>query len=242
MKKRNPVIGINMDFLPDKNKTGKKALKGIYTSKSLYSEAILENGGIPFLIPCSGKHKSLQNCLDMLDGFLFVGGGDYPPEFYGEKKSSKPIYLIQKRRYDNDIFLASEVMKRKLPALGICAGIQLLNIIAGGKVIQHVESPLPHTHGVTHTVEITSGKILEDLFGKGKTEVNSYHHQAIDPRFVGKNLEITAWSEDGTAEAVESKSGQYILGLQWHPEKMEPDHRNKIFKSFVHACRNHHVS
>lgn len=229
------MIGVNMDFAADVN--WKDAKRDKYFVLTQYLDSIYEAGGIPVPIPCLKNGKALSSYIDIIDGFIFVGGADYPPESYDEVKSSESLAIMVKRRYENDLALASSVMDRHIPILGICAGVQLLNIIAGGKLIQDIDSSATHTKGAKHKIEISGGKILKSLFGEIKMEVNSFHHQAIDPHHVGRGFEVTALSEDGILEAVESSSERFILGVQWHPERMGCSHRNRIFRAFIKACK-----
>ena len=226
-----------MDFSPDVKMVRGDTQWSRYFVGTRYLDAICEAGGLPVPIPCTGDGKIPEKYIDAIDGFLFIGGADYPPEFYGEAKSSESVKLMEKRRYENDMLLASAVMERHLPILGICAGMQLMNIVSGGKLIQHIDSPVIHTGWVFHKVKINGGKILKELFGKKTIEVNSFHHQAVEPSCVRKDFEVTAMSEDGIIEAIESKSERFILGLQWHPERMGRAHRDKVFKTFMKACK-----
>lgn len=231
-----PLIGVNMDFSPDDGVRKDGARRDRYYVITQYLDSIYDEGGIPVPIPCTRSRRLMHVHIDALDGFLFIGGADYPPEYYGEKQVSDSVKLMEKRRYESDMALAEAVLGCHFPILGICGGAQLINIISGGKLVQDIESSVIHAGGAVHKVKITGGKILRSLFGGKEFKVNSFHHQAISPCHIGKGFEVAALSEDGIIEAIESKSERFMLGLQWHPERMAFAHRNKIFKTFVKAC------
>jgi len=239
MPRRAPVIGINTEFDPPQEKTRDR-----YRLNANYVERVREAGGLPLLVPCVEDKKTLKAYLQKVDGFLFTGGPDYPPEFYGEKigEKTKPMNT---RRARADIFLAREAIhKMKIPVLGICAGAQLINIACGGKLIQHLPNAKkhicigPHEDSV-HPADITGGRIIAGLFGKGRITVNSSHHQAVDPDFLPETLQVSALSDDGVVEAVEpARPGRFLLGVQWHPERINDiPHRKKLFAAFIKAVK-----
>ncbi len=230
---KRPLIGINMDF---SESLGKKTDDSKYIVGINYVKSVCEAGGLPLLIPCTDDETLLEQYIEKADGFLFIGGRDYSPEWYNEPVHCK-TGLVHERRLSADKKLAKSVLSRNLPVLGICAGHQLINIEYGGKLIQHLETSVEHTDENYHTVDIKGGRILADIFKSGCITVNSCHHQAIDPGSIGSGLKAVAWAEDGTIEAVESvDKNRFILGVQWHPERInDPEHRKLIFKSFIKA-------
>jgi gamma-glutamyl-gamma-aminobutyrate hydrolase PuuD len=157
----------------------------------------------------------------MADGVLLIGGRDYDPADYGE--SPHPETVMNRMRPHFDIAFGKAVLKREMPVLGICAGCQLLNIVSGGKLIQHLENAEEHRNGVFHRA-----KILQDgFFARGaglsagdEMTVNSYHHQAVSPAAVGAGFNITAQAFDGSVEAIEREGSRMVLGVQFHPERM----------------------
>jgi len=129
----------------------------------------------------------------------------------------------------------------QMPVLGICAGPQLFNITLGGKLVQHLPTAEDHIaytpiQDKEHEIEITGGRILTSLFGKGKISVNTNHHQAADPEFLGSGLQVVACADDGVVEAIESTEERFLLGVQWHPERTRDiNHQKKIFNAFIKA-------
>jgi putative glutamine amidotransferase len=218
------IIGLNVDFNEGRHLIGDSYLKNIIAA-----------GGVPLLVPCHQNLKALNAYLQMVKGFVFIGGYDYPPHYYGAGPSRQE-WLLHKRRAKADLYLAKQVLKRKLPVLGICGGHQLINIVLGGKLIQHLSNAKQHVLA-KHAVEIRSGKILGRLFGMRKIMVNSSHHQAVMPGKLGRGLEPVAFAENGVIEAFESPRYPFLLGLQWHPERMPwQAHAEKIFKALVNAA------
>ncbi|MFZ2656804.1 MAG: gamma-glutamyl-gamma-aminobutyrate hydrolase family protein [Victivallales bacterium] len=221
---KRPAIGLNIDFREKKDAP-------TYRIKSDYVDAVYEAGGIPLLIPSIPDKSLLKEYVSKCDAFILTGGKDYPPEYYGETRHSK-TNILPKNRSETDFILSTLLLKTSKTVLGICAGHQLLNIVLGGKLIQHIDG---HSDDIYHKVKIgKDSKILRDIFGKTEILVNSSHHQAINPKYIGKGLTTAAVSEDGVIEAVEHRGKQMILGIQWHPERIKfPEHRNKIFKWLV---------
>ncbi len=205
-----------------------------------YLDAILEAGGLPLLVP--PREDLAQEYFKRADGVLFTGGLDYPPKLYGEK----PHETIQEQtpeRTKADLKLMRLALASPKPSLGICAGLQLCNIAAGGALIQHLPTAEAHTRKAeedsAHAVELGKGSLLAELFGAGTIQVNSSHHQAADPKRIGKGLRITARATDGTIEGIEKMrpGGRFFLCVQWHPERiLNPAHRRKIFKAFINSC------
>ncbi len=226
-----PVIGLNIDCREKRDAP-------TYRIKSYYVDAVHEAGGLPLLVPSIPDRKLLSEYVNKADAFIFIGGRDYPPEYYGEKKHEKTKLLPQKR-YQTDFMLAELLLKTEKPLLGVCAGHQLLNIVLGGKLIQHLEG---HSDEIYHKIKVgMESRILKGIFGKTLLSVNSSHHQAINPGHLGRGLKVAAISADGTIEAVESTGKHIILGVQWHPERIKfPGHRRKFFNWFVGIAGKYH--
>ena len=204
---------------------------------SSYVRRISDAGGVPFMIPSLEKSENIASLLDMADGVVLIGGKDYPAEYYGE--APHPQAQRDRLRPHFDIAFATEVLRRDLPVLGICAGCQLLNIVTGGKLIQHLPNADEHTGGTSHRSEILTDGFFAEAVGKKAGEsltVNSFHHQAVDPDHLGKNLQITARAYDGSVEAVELTGKRMVLGVQFHPERMD-DLAPQLFGYFISRCR-----
>lgn len=233
MKNGKPTIGINMDCTIKKGKVW-------YRIPENYVKAIVDYGGIPRLFPIYYDAEFIEEQIDDCDGFLFMGGDDYPARYFGMKPDSHEGPMI-KERVEFDITLANLILKTSKPVLGICAGAQLINIVNGGKLILNIDGHgdgLGKGKDVYHNVKIIEEGILKKLFGTDNFEINSGHHQSINPKFVSDNLKITAMSEDGIVEAIEGIEGRFLLGLQWHPERIKDLKQRKIiFDKFISECK-----
>lgn len=220
-----------------------------YDLKAAYADAVFRAGGLPFILPYTDDRALIEQYLDRVSGLLITGGAfDIPPEAYGEQ--SKPgLGVLKHGRTNFELSVLRLALQRKLPVLGVCGGMQLLNVAFGGTLIQdiltEVSTAKPHEqkHDRTqphHPIEVKEATLLADcLGGKGQLMVNSTHHQAV--KDVGPGLIASAISPDGIVEAIESTSkDQFALGVQWHPELMVdsvPPNLG-IYKIFVHRARD----
>ena len=189
---------------------------------SSYAQRVSDAGAVPMLIPSIEKRENIETLLDLADGVLLIGGKDYHPAYYGEIPHEKTS--LERLRPHFDIAFGEAVMRRDLPVLGICAGCQLLNIVSGGKLIQHLPNADEHTGGIFHEAQVIREGFFSRAAGKAPGEkimVNSFHHQALDPAHTGKNLVVTAVAFDGSIEAVEVPGKRMVLGVQFHPERMD---------------------
>ena len=189
---------------------------------SEYAWRVSASGAVPVLCPSIERLELVESLLDVADGVLFIGGKDYDPRSYGE--APHPETAMTRKRPDFDLCFARAALRRDLPILGICAGCQLLNIVTGGKLVQHLGNADEHTKGVFHTATVTAsgffGRALGAAVGSRVT-VNSFHHQAVDPEHLGAGIRITGVAFDGTVEAVEMPGTRMVLGVQFHPERMD---------------------
>ncbi len=227
-----PVILINSDVEPE----GQRGTLRVRLPAA-YVDAVAVAGGLPVIVSPTLAPELLRVHLARCDGVLFIGGQDYPPAWYGEAPhpETKELHPV---RAAADRELARAALASDVPILAICGGQQLLNLTCSGKVVQHLPHAETHTGDKLHPVTIRGGRILRELFGEGRTEVNSYHHQAAHPDAIGKGLVVTALADDGTVEALEGTDPQrFVLGVQWHPERhYDLEHRKKIFEAFMRAC------
>ncbi|MFZ3047606.1 MAG: gamma-glutamyl-gamma-aminobutyrate hydrolase family protein [Desulfatirhabdiaceae bacterium] len=210
-----------------------------------YAEAVIKGGGIPLILPFSEHSEIILQMVEPFDGFLFPGGIDVDPRFYAETKidalgSADP----ELDRFQMTVFHAA--VTRKKPVLGICRGIQLINVALGGSLYQDIPSQfstatLKHmqdvlSFDVDHPVTIAPATRLHDIFGP-EIRVNSRHHQSV--KELGDGLIVTARAPDGVIEAAEHRELSIDL-VQWHPELMlrKNDDMRCLFESFVRRCRD----
>ncbi|MBQ9502588.1 MAG: gamma-glutamyl-gamma-aminobutyrate hydrolase family protein [Lentisphaeria bacterium] len=189
---------------------------------SRYAQRVSDAGAVPMLIPSIEKKENIETLLDLADGVLLIGGRDYDPRFYGEEP--RPETVMTRRRPHFDIAFGEAVLARAMPVLGICAGCQLLCIVSGGKLIQHLPDSKEHTGGATHRARVLESGFFAQACGAGPGEeltVNSFHHQAVDPEHPGRNMRITARAFDGSVEGIELAGERMVLGVQFHPERMD---------------------
>lgn len=212
-----------------------------YIHPDRYSRALIEAGALPVAVPAFVTEDICDKYLDTAEGLLLIGGPDVPPELYGETPAPEVKPLPHSVAL-NHLALARKAFERNIPILGICLGMQELNVLNGGKLIQHL-GDLTSRHRMDgadryHMVELSSGSYLAEIFGTDAIEVNSAHHQAVDPAHAAPGASITAWS-DGVVEAIEFPGNTFRIGVQWHPERIRiEEHRRKLFAAFTDSCRS----
>jgi putative glutamine amidotransferase len=181
-------------------------------------------------VDVSDADDGLQGC----DGLLLTGGVDVDPSLYGEFPHMMTQAAVPGRD-ELEMTLLREAMARDLPVLAICRGVQLLNVCMGGSLLQHIddqshvadERNASSWHGVT----VERGSRLYDVLGAERSIVNSRHHQAVTPDRLAPGLRITAMSDDGLVEAVEGTAQHWLVGVQWHPERLEEEAPTFVFDS-----------
>jgi putative glutamine amidotransferase len=230
-----PFIGVNADF-----KAAKQDVPAFTYVASGYYDAILAVGGIPVILPPYESVEVIDEALDRLDGMLLVGGADLDPRRDGWMLHPT-VRLQDQRRESFDRALVRKVAERRMPVLGIGAGMQLLNVTQGGNLMLHIPddrpTALPHNdpldHAHRHTLELLRGSIMERVYGDGELRVNSMHHMAVDE--VAPGFEVTARCPDGITEAIESKMPDWFaLGTQFHPEAETASALDiRIFEEFL---------
>lgn len=191
-----------------------------------YCDPVAIAGGLPLVAPAFTDAAILDEALDAVAGVVLIGGPDYHPDAYGGHPQP-PGELMYRRRHEADLLLARSILHRRLPVLGICGGHQLLVIASGGALVQDIPSAWPGaiTHSVAgdddcrHRIAVASGSRLHALVGSDDLEVNSFHHQAAQPDRCG-GLRISARAPDGMVEAVEDPEHPFLVGVQWHPERL----------------------
>ncbi len=191
-----------------------------------YSEAVEAAGGAPFHISLIPNPAYVSTMMDGLAGVLLPGSdSDVDPLRYGHEPH-QALGSVHSIKDETDMLVLDEIEKRRLPLLGICFGMQVLNVFRGGTLIQDIPSQLPaainHQQGAprdrpSHRIKLMEGSLLSSLAEDEGVLVNSHHHQAIES--VGRDLVATAWASDGLVEAVEDpRSDRFVTAVQWHPE------------------------
>lgn len=235
-----PIIGITSDHNSgDRPEFGGK--EETYFIRARYVNAIEKMGGIPFILgPVSRPWKIVSGLLDRVDGLLLTGSGpDIDPKLYGENQRYK-FRLISEKRSAFEWSLTKSAMRREMPILGICGGMQLLNVMGGGSLYQDIGKeaphPLPHDNGAKpcHKIAVKRGTILSTVINRKELLVNSSHHQGI--KTLAKHYVVNAESPDGLIEGIEHPDYPFLLGVQWHPEYLhKEDSSRNIFKAFLKA-------
>ena len=211
-----------------------------------YSQAILDAGGAPVILPTAQDRRSLEAVLGAVKGLILSGGPDIHPRRYGEEPSAG-LGEVDEALDRMELLAAGLAMERNLPLLGICRGIQVLNVALGGTLYQDIASQVPesicHTPKTdkavnTHTVRLEAGSRLHRLFGRREIWVNGKHHQAV--KDLAPGLTVAARARDGVVEAAEDPRRRFAVGVQWHPEGNWRDdpYSKKLFSAFVHAARS----
>lgn len=210
-----------------------------------YVAAINENGGIAIILPPTEDENIIRQYVEMLDGAVFSGGPDIPPDCYGQTPHPTTQVMEPVRANFEKRFIKSFLESGK-PAFGICLGMQFSNVVSGGSMIQDIPSfygsRISHRNGEMYTnfhhVGLARGSRIADILGSNAVSVISRHHQALDK--IADVFQVVARSPDGVVEAIERRDGAFGLFVQWHPESMknsDPVHRNLLFKAMVDACR-----
>ena len=232
---KKPVIGLNADY-----RTPQQDKPAFSYVAAGYADCITAAGGIPLILPPMEEIDEVRDALNRVDGFVLVGGQDLDPRRDGFMLHPT-IRQLDPRRETFDRLLAQEIAERQLPVFGIGAGMQLLNVIAGGNLFLHIPEDcpdaLPHKDpqdaGHRHGLEVVPGTLMERVYGDGEIRVNSMHHMAIDELAPG--VEVSARCPDGIVEAIESNvASWFALGTQFHPEASSASALDqRIFEEFI---------
>ncbi len=235
-----PLIGV----------TSRKAESPLYkiaqiASPRSYSEALIRAGAIPVLIPLNLPIDRLQELLTRLDGVVFTGGGDIATACFDGEPHEK-VYDVDDERDQIELALARTISDSTTPFLGICRGLQILNVAHGGTLYTHISDQLPgaikHTFFPghpwdykAHEVQVTEGSRLSEIVSQPVLQVNSLHHQGI--KDVGAGLDVMATAPDGLVEALSLPEHPFGLAVQWHPEWLIEDAEMRaLFSAFVQAA------
>ena len=206
-------------------------------SPRTYSLAVQRAGGLALILPPDDAvAESPDRALDLLDALLIPGGSDVDPASYGapphpETRGTRP----ERDRFE--LALGGRALERDMPVLGVCRGMQVLNLAVGGTLVQHIERVDLHRHTpgafCDHAVRLRPGSLAARAVGDERTLVKSHHHQALDE--LGEGVQVTGWSEpDGLPEAIELPERGFALGVLWHPEE---DEQSRVVGALVQAAR-----
>ena len=220
---------------------------GDVKARPTYMQALKAAGAIPVVMPLVTSEEDLKQLSQELDGFLFTGGPDVHPFLFGEETQAH-CGNVSPARDQMELSMLPMIMELRKPVLGICRGIQVLNIALGGNIWQDIPSqvtrefPLAHSQPFhydmpCHTVSLTKGSHLAQISGSSSIEVNSMHHQAV--KDVASGLIASAYSTDHLIEAVEMPGYPFFIGVQWHPEYLweKKTEAFRLFQTFVNACK-----
>jgi putative glutamine amidotransferase len=236
---QRPRIGLTLDAEPP----GGYSRLPWYALRENYFAAIARAGGLPIALP----HDPLlvDDWLELLDGLVVTGGAfDLDPELYGEAERH-PTVRTKDRRTAFEFAITRAALARNQPVFGICGGQQLLNVVLGGDLVQHIpdampgalahEQPNPRTEP-GHEVEVLPGSRLHAIAGVTRLRVNSAHHQAAGR--VGAGVVVSGRAPDGVIEAIEAPARRFCIGVQWHPEYAISAADEALFEALIAACRS----
>ncbi len=232
-----PRIGITLDY----ETGGGYSKMPWYGLRENYCSAVSRLGALP--LPLPHGLEQVDAYLSMIDGLMITGGAfDVSPELYGESGKHETV-TTKDRRTQFEFAITRGAIDRGIPVLGICGGEQLLNVVLGGTLIQHIPDAVPNAleHEQKnprtepgHDVRVTPGTLLSKIVGAGTIAVNTAHHQAVAKLAPG--VVANAHAGDGVIEGIELPGHPFCLGVQWHPEYHVDAADMKIFAAFVAAC------
>lgn len=234
-----PLIGLTTSRIHHKN-----GLPTFRVNQS-YTKSITVAGGSPINIPLDLSNNDLDALLARLDGILFTGGYDIDPQKYGSQPHPKAQH-IDHRRDEIEIHLVQAIVEEGKPFLGICRGLQVINVALGGSLyedlpeqfpgdIHHDNHDKPRNY-LAHAVKLEKDSRLAHILKSNQAQVNSLHHQGV--RKLASHLHPTALTSDGLIEAIELPETRFGLAVQWHPEELqEYEAMRRLFQVFVQSCQ-----
>ena len=237
MRGERPLIGISTRPEDD---------EGRYALSAQYVTSVRRAGGCPVLLP--PEEPDIGGLLQRLDGLILSGGGDIDPARYGGLPD-ETIYGVSIKRDQSEIDAVQYAILSRLPLLGICRGIQIINVALGGTLMEHlpnivgdaVKHQLPGREVIDHSVRLVGDSLIAKIFGQDEFNVPSSHHQAI--KQLASPLKVVATSQDEIIEAVEMAehpsrgSHPFFIGVQWHPERSTDLLQQKLFDHLIEAAQ-----
>ena len=235
-----PIIGVTTGRVG-----GSSGQTHQYAAPQSYLAALAAAGGIPLLIPSSLQEDELGRIFERLDGLLLIGGGDIDPQRFNGRSHPR-VYGVDAERDAVELALVRMAVEQKRPFLGICRGIQVINVAFGGSLFTDIADQMKGAHKhdyfpdyprnqLVHAVAVQSGSRVALVLGGVNFQVNSLHHQGLER--VGEGLTAAAWAEDGLVEAVELDDHPFGIGVQWHPEWLqEHPPQRALFRGLVEAA------
>lgn len=235
--KMKPIIGITTDV-------GNELRNELNYA---YVDAIVRAGGVPVVIPI-GTHQFADHYAQLIDGLLLTGGNDIDPLLFKEEPL-EGLGEVNPLRDEVELALFQEVYGLSKPILGICRGLQIMNVALGGTIFQDIyrqsdgqllqhRQKAPKSHR-SHYVNISDGSLLSTIAQSNKIVVNSFHHQSI--KEPGSSLTVVGVASDGIIESLEGKENSFLLGVQWHPEVLAAagdETSLRMFEYFIQACNS----
>jgi putative glutamine amidotransferase len=217
---RRPVVGI-CAMVESANWTVWREIE-VNVSQRTYSNGVADAGGLPLILPPdAASTESPDQLLDLLDGLVLAGGADIDPALYGAEPAAESRgWRTERDRFE--IALAAGALERDMPVLGVCRGMQLLNVACGGTLDQHLADAETHLHTPgtfsDHGVRLEPGSLAARAVGAERVSVRSHHHQGVDR--IGDGLVASGWADPGeTVEAIEMSDRRWALGILWHTEE-----------------------
>lgn len=243
MKNSKPMIAVIPDFENGSDKG--YSVSDYYAIRKNYIDAITNNNGLAILL--SYDISSIEQYINIIDGLLLVGGDmDIDPKYYGATEIHSSVKL-NKIRENFEVKFVKEALKTKMPILGICNGMQLINVVKGGSLYQHLPDEknfMIHEQKRVagfekkdkpyHDIFLNKNTKLFEIVKKEMMTTNSSHHQAV--KNLGKNLIVSAKAKDGVIEAIEDEFHPFCVGVEWHPEYNSDSSDNNIFKALIDSA------
>ncbi len=237
-----PVIGFTLDY--EEGSATAYSKYPWYALRDNYTASVAKQGGAPIALP--HEIEQVPTYLDMLSGLIITGGNfDVPPAMYGDHSIHQKV-TTKPRRSQFEWAITQGALNRGMPILGICGGEQLLNVILGGTLIQHIPDAVPNSlaheqpnprHEAGHEIAIVANTLLAKIVGTATLAVNSAHHQAVGK--VAEGVIVNARAGDGVVEGIEYPAHPFCLGVQWHPEFSITRADDKIFAAFIAAAQSY---